>query len=258
MIVTAALIWYDERLEELEACVRGMANIADRVVAVDGAYRRYPGAKAASPPEQAELIRSTAADVGMEAKIHVPRHSWAGQVEKRSFVLSMASIDTDWIAIVDTDWVIHANRKAARRELEAYREQDVDVISVNIVTPPGEADFATNWHRDVAGGMEVPHIFRPLPGLKVETRHWWYSAQKNGHKVWMWHGPAHTRKRILPWHSFKTKYIIEHRFRQRDERHILENRAFCNDREMVLARTGQEDDAPGLPPPSFDFDTVPY
>ena len=37
MIVTAALIWYDERSEDLERCVRGMATIADRVIAVDGA-----------------------------------------------------------------------------------------------------------------------------------------------------------------------------------------------------------------------------
>lgn len=258
MIVTAALVWYDENPEDLEACVRGVAQIADRIVAVDGAYRRYPNAQPASPPEQAEVIRSTAAEVGIEAVVHVPGELWAGQVAKRSFVLAQASIDTDWIAVVDADWVIRAARDAARTELEEYLDEDVDVISVSLVTPPGDGAFATNWHRDVAGGMDVPHIFRALPELKVEKRHWWYSAKKNGRRVWMWHGPWHTKTPILPWHQLKASYVIEHRFRQRDDRHILANRAFCNDREIVLAKTGQEDDVPGLPPPNFDYTTVPY
>ena len=42
MIVTAALCWWNELPEDLDRCIRAAALIADRVVALDGAYRRYP------------------------------------------------------------------------------------------------------------------------------------------------------------------------------------------------------------------------
>ena len=261
MIVTAALVWYDEHPKDLRACVRGVAQIADRIVAVDGAYVRYPNAKISSPPEQAKAIQSAAKRAGLECVIHVPEKLWAGQIEKRSFALAEASKGTDWIAIVDTDWIIHADREAARAELEGYLDDDdVDVVSAPLYTPTRKgATFATNWHRDVAGASEfMPHLIRPLPDLHVETRHWWYSAEKHGRRVWLWHGTENTHIPLLPWYPIKAEYEIEHRFLMRDEEHILAGRAFCNDREIVLAETGQEDDVYGLPPPDFDFKTIPY
>jgi hypothetical protein len=50
MIVTGILAWWDEPPELLDACIRGLGDIADRIVAVDGAYRRYPAATITSPP----------------------------------------------------------------------------------------------------------------------------------------------------------------------------------------------------------------
>jgi len=257
MIVTAALVWFDETPDDLEACVRGIATVADRIVAVDGAYRRYPDARVSSPPAQAARIRKVAKAVGLDCVIHVPDQLWAGQVEKRSFVLAEASKDTDWIAIVDTDWVAHGDREPVRAELEGYGP-DVDVVTVPLYTPVGKT-YATNWHREVAGSRDwMPHFFRPLPDLQVETLHWYYSARKGLQKVWMWHGDAFTPYTILPQHQLKAFYQIEHRTLLRDEKHILAGRAFCNDRVMVLAKTGQEDDVPGLPDPVFDYTTVPY
>lgn len=257
MIVTAALPWFDESPEDLEACVRGIAHVADRIVAVDGAYRRYPDAAVSSPPEQARRIKAVAKEVGLDCVIHVPDRLWAGQVEKRSFLLAEAARDTDWIAIVDTDWVAHGDREPVRSELERLGP-DVDVVSVPLYTPVGKV-YATNWHREVAGSRDsMPHFFRPLSEIKVETLHWYYSAVKNGQKVWLWHGDEHTPYRILPQYPLKAHYEIEHRTLLRDERHILAGRAFCNDRVMVLAKTGQEDHQPGLPEPVFDYTTVPY
>jgi hypothetical protein len=260
VIVTAALIWYDENPEDLEACVRGIAEIADRLVAVDGAYRRYPDAQVTSPPEQAETIRRVAAEVGLECDVYIPDRLWAGQVEKRSFLMQRASVGTDWIAVVDADWVIHADRVRVRRELFRLHELGVDVITVSLFTPKGEAAAATGWHRRMAGTRtSVQHFFRPLEGLRVEKMHWWYSAIKNGQRVWMWHGRRRREGlRILPAHRLRSRYEIEHRTFQRDEKHILAGRAFCNDRELVLAATGQEDDVPGLPAPVFDYETIPY
>jgi hypothetical protein len=261
--ITAALVWYDENPEDLELCVRGIAEIADRIVAVDGAYRRYPDAHIASPPEQAETIRRVAAETGLECDIYIPDRLWAGQIEKRSFILKRAWAGTDWIAIVDTDWIIHADRAAARRELELWYRRGVDVITVSLFTPNGDSAPPTNWHRRMAGTREqIQHFFRPLPGLKVETLHWWYSALKNGRKVWMWHGRRRRKNPeripILRAYPLKARYQIEHRTLHRDEKHILAGRAFCNDRIKVVALTGQEDDVPGLPEPEFDYVTVPY
>lgn len=255
MIVTAALVWWDERPEDLEACVRGMANIADRVLAVDGAYRRYPQATVLSPPEQAETIRRVAAEIGLECDIYEPSELWAGQVEKRSFTLRRAAKDSDWIAVVDADWVIRTKRRFARAALEAVKP-DVDVVSVKMFTPRSGMPFATSWHRKQAGRrFVIPHLFRSLPGIMVEKRHWWYSALKDGQRVWLWHPSKSSTYPVQKPYPLGARYEIEHRTLLRDERHILDSRAFLNDRELVVAETGQEDDLPGLFAPTFDFET---
>lgn len=254
MIVTAALIWYDELPEDLDRCVRGAASIADRFLAVDGAYSRYPGAHIASPPEQAEAIRNAALDSGMEVRVITPDRLWAGQIEKRSYLLTEAAKRSDWIAVLDADWVIQGDREAARSELAAI---DLDVVTVPFFTPEG-GQAATGWHRKSAGvWSDQEHIFRALPGLQVEGLHYHYSALKDGERVWMWHGPDRNR-RVLPKHRLQAPYSIEHRCLSRTEEQVLANRAFCNDREMVLKMTGQEDDMPSLPRPVFDYATVPY
>jgi hypothetical protein len=258
MIVTAALIWYDEHPEDLAACIRGMASIADRVVAVDGAYARYPDARVTSPPEQVEAIADTAASVGLDCSVHIPDRLWAGQVEKRSFLLAEAAKGSDWIAIADADWIIHGDRDAARAEVAGYRSA-IDVVSVSFYTPSSDTPPATGWHRGVSGTRtDMAHLFRPLPGLHVERFHWMYAAQKNGQPVWMWYGRTKADWPILPQHRLQAEYEVEHRTLLRDERQVLNSRAFCNDRVKVVALTGQEDDRPGLPPPVFDFVTVPY
>lgn len=254
MRITAALIWYDENPEDLAACVRGVTGIADAIVAVDGAYRRYPGAKISSPSKQAAAIRTTAAEVGIPAEVHVPRRLWAGQVEKRTYALTKAAEGSDWIAVVDTDWIISADREATRAELAACR---FDVVAVPFYTPPGEM-IATGWHRKEAGRRTwQPHFFRALPGIRVEQMHYQVSAIKDGKRVWMRHAPTRGRL-VLPMHQLQARYQIEHRSLFRDEAHVLAGRAFCNDRVMVLAKTGQEDHVEGLPEPVFDYVTIPY
>jgi len=254
-MITAALSWWNERPEDLVACVFGMAEIADRIVAVDGAYARYPGATVTSSPDQADAIRGAASVAGLGCVIVEPNRLWAGQVEKRSFLLAEAARGSDWIAIVDADWIIHADRAAARAELETVHD---DVVSVSMWTPDSGLEPATGWHRKVAGKRsEQPHLFRPLPELRAETMHAWYSALVDGERVWALKGNR-PKRRVLGQHRLRARYEIEHRTLYRTEQQCRASRAFCNDREFVLRRTGQEDDAPGLPPPVFDYVTVPY
>lgn len=260
MIVTGILPWWDEPPELLEACVRGLADIADRVVAVDGAYRRYPGATISSPPEQAEAIRAAARAVGLRCLILSPDRLWAGQVEKRTFLLNAGAVGSDWLAVVDADHIVHADRQAARAELESYGP-DIDVVAVPFYTPldpsrPLEATVATGWHRNQAGQhLALLHLFRTLPGIRCEKFHWWYSALKDGRRTWLF---ANIGERWLPEHAMTARYLVEHRCLLRDERRMLAGRAFCNDRVKVVAQTGQEDDVPGLPEPVWDYVTVPY
>jgi hypothetical protein len=272
MKVTAALAWYDEPLELLEACVRGAAEIADKIVAVDGAYRRYPDAKPASPPAQAKLIRKTAAAVGLECDVVVPDKLWAGQVEKRSFLLERAAKGSDWIVPIDADHVIHANREAARAELEEYADEPLVVLlTVPFYTPKDpkrsiDDSAASHWHAGLAGKrIEHKHILRSMPGLRVERFHYWYTGVLSGTRVWVPFGIAPSVRRlgaapypVMDAQPLQAPYYVEHLTLQRDEKHILAGRAFCNDRVMVVKETGQEDDVPGLPAPKWDYETVPY
>lgn len=256
MIVTASLIWWNEPPDVLERCVRGIATVADRIVAVDGAYRRYPGATVRSSKEQEETIRDVAAEEGLGAVVIIPTRLWAGQLEKRTFALQVAADGSDWIAQVDADWVASGDREAVRRELFTTHHQ---VVNVRFCTPSADTDFATNWHKRESGNcVRYPHFFRALKDIRVEERHWWISATYKGKRVWMQHSPRRLKMPLLPQLPLKAPYRIDHLFTERSEEQVLAGRAFCNDRNMVMQLTGQEDHIEGLPDPVWDYATIPY
>lgn len=256
MIVTAALCWWNELPADLEACVRGVANVADRLVAVDGAYRRYPKATIRSSAAQVQAIRATAAEVGIEVDIHQPPRLWYGQVEKRTYAFQEAAKGSDWVIPLDADHVIHADRFMARAGLAAM-PGDTNAVGVEFYTPDNEdvefeKKMATYWHAGSAGKtIQMAQILRAIPGTVVRDRHWIYVAERNGKRVEMLYGGTFDRMLGVP-------YLVEHRSLFRTEEQILAGRAFCNDRELVKKLTGQEDDQPGLPAPVWDFETIPY
>jgi hypothetical protein len=191
-------------------------------------------------------------------------------VEKRAHLLNVASIGSDWIAVVDTDHIINTDRELARDEI-SHIGPDVDVISVPFFTPANDArdlnvSAATGWHKSMVGmTVALSHLFRALPGLTVERYHWWYMANKNGERIALRYGMKMGADdtllngcRVLEPVPLQTPYEITHLCLTRDDKHILANRAFCNDRSMVVAQTQQEDDVPGLPEPVFDYVTIPY
>lgn len=258
MVVTGALCWWNETPTDLTRCIRGLANIVDRVVALDGAYRRYPGATVHSDHAQAKAIRQACEHYGMGCLILEPDRLWVGQIEKRNHLLALAAVGSDWIVTVDADHVIETERAAVRAELRA---STADIVDVPFHTPKNRTrsmrDSAPGrWHIDQTKRPEmIPQIWRASLGLRIEQRHWWISAQKKGQKVWAWGGPSHEPK--LPHAAFVTPYRTEHRVLHRTTEQVKASRAFCNDRAVVVAKTGQEDDVPGLPAPQFDYVTVP-
>lgn len=252
LTVTAALAWYDEPIETLEACVRSCAVVADRIVAFDGAYARWPNGRVASPPGQAEAIRGVAEELGLECKVLIPDELWAGQVAKRSAMLAEASRDSDWVLQVDADHVLSGDRVKIRADLKAAT---VDVFDAPMLTPANPErpllDSASHsWHANLSGQtIGVPTVYRALPGLRCADYHWMIAAEKNGRTIYL-QGDQSTP------HGNLGSLSIEHRCLVRDKDHVLANRAFCNDREMVVRLTGQEDDRPDLPRPVYEFDRL--
>lgn len=256
-VVTGALCFWNERPADLDACIRGLANVADRVLVLDGAYARYPTGTPHSPKAQLDAIRRAARDVDLDCLIVQPDKLWAGQVEKRSHLLAMASVGSTWIVTVDADHVITAQRDEVRHIL---RKTASDVFSVPYVTPENpdrsmDKSVIGIWHKEQLGEPQfIPHIWRALPGLRVERFHWWYSAVKD-QRYWLWGGDGsypsveHQRIRYI--------YQVEHRTMMRTPEQIRISRAFLNDREEVVRQTGQEDEMPGLPPPNFDYESIP-
>jgi glycosyltransferase involved in cell wall biosynthesis len=247
MIVTAALVWYDEPVQQLMDCVEGAARIADRLVAIDGPYQRYPHQTIQSPIEQHHALRAACDQHNIDLTIVTIDRPWKGQIEKRSHLLRWASHQSDWIAVIDADHIIHTDRDAARNELATVTH---DVIEARFVTPENPDrdlhDSASGqWHAALAG-KEIPvaHLFRALPGLHVVNRHWHYKAWKDGQEVWMYHDDQAGQ---LPRYQLATDYIVEHRCLHREPAEILANRAFCNDRDQLVALTGQEDHDPNVP-----------
>lgn len=255
MIVTAALCWWDEDPDLLQRAVRSAAQIADRVVALDGAWGRFPGGTPASPPEQAQAIREAAATVGLGCLILTPDRVWTGEIEKRTYLYQLASIRSDWIAVVDADHIITCDREEARATIEA--RSDVDVWSVDMYTRPNEEraielSAAGPWHKQ-SSGIVIPfaHLLRALPDIRVERFHWWHSAlDPLGERVWMQYGgndyAVPDGRRVLP-HFHLDHYRVEHNTLHRDEERVALCRAFYDDVARIVVATGQEDDRPDLP-----------
>lgn len=242
MTVTAMLAWWNEPVELLDACVRSLARIADRVVAVDGGYERWPGATRTSPPDQAAAITTAGKAAGVKVEIYEPEGLWPGQVAKRDYMLRAAAQRSSWVFPVDADWILHGPREAIRHELEETRFNVVDVAFYTTpnYTRPLEQTAATEWHEGLVGEtIRIPILFRALPGMRVERFHWWYSALLNDKRVGLW--GCEGVYPSVPSMPLKAPMLVEHRCLHRPRAKVLQNRRFCTDRVELVAATGQED-----------------
>lgn len=238
MIVTAMLAWYDEQPDLLHRAVTSLAVIADRIVAADGRWNYYPGASYSSPPEQYDAIHQAAREAGIHATIDKGQH-WTGQVAKRNHLLQITQ-PTDWLMPLDADWELQGDRDQTR---QAFASTQADALTVPFHTPANEtarlADVAsTNWHANMAGTtVHEPLIWRNLPGIRIENYHWLYSAIKNGHRVALWGQQSYPQAHTEP---LDATFQINHHCLHRDERTILANRAYCEQRDQYAAFKGRE------------------
>lgn len=254
--LVAALSWFDEEPETLDRCVRAVGRFADAIVAVDGAYSRWPVEGTVSDPSQAAAIAEAAADTSTECLILTPQRRWAGQVEKRDVLMGIAARDADWVCVVDADHVVHGDPDTVRQELGASTML-VHAVPYTMPQPQGtriEDVASSEWHRYNANQrVQIAHFFKGLPGFRVERHHWWYSGIFDNRRWCLW-GEQDDRYPKAGCTDLRADYLVEHLALARDERHMLANRAYLNDREDVVLRlTGQEDDRPDLPRPVFDY-----
>lgn len=179
MRIIGCLAWYDESPSWLSTCVAGFGRVCDTIVAVDGAYGLYPGARARSRPDQAEAILAGAEAAGAGCVVHRPKDVWWGnEIEKRTHVMRLAtqlSEEDDWLLVFDADeLVMQADPVAVRRDLE---ETDCLVASFTLLDGQdlGEGERAelarqvpvsTDWT------FRARDIFRWAPDLHYVGNHY--------------------------------------------------------------------------------------
>lgn len=194
MKVVGLLSWYDESPSWLAATVASFAPILDHLVAIDGAYAAYPGARARSDVGQAETILRTADAAGIGVSIVEPRETFFGnEVEKRSLLFRYGLVEAtpyeDWFVVFDGDEVLTKAPADLRTRLAYIRE---DAAEITLWQRENWGEVAPN----VADGIPLPGesrgslrmFFRALPNLRVHGRHDVYVGERDGEDVIVW-GP---------------------------------------------------------------------
>jgi hypothetical protein len=162
--IHALLIWYDEQPRQLASCVAGIARLADHLVAVDGAFYRYPQGRPHSGGSQATTIYETAVAAGMAVTLHSPATVWHGdEPAKRNHSLDLARAQAtemeDWLLVLDSDETVTWVSELARKDLE---ETDSHAADVQFhVTESNPHDWQGRTRR----------LYRLLPGLRYTTTH---------------------------------------------------------------------------------------
>jgi hypothetical protein len=169
MRIHAALIWFDEHPRWLAATVASLAKVADHVVAVDGAFLRYPQGRTSSGGEQAETIHATAAASGLGCTIHTPQRLWAGdEIEKRNAALQLVKATAtpfeDWMLVIDADEVVAQASDLTRHDLQATDLHAADVR------------FHTTESNPLDWSGSTRRLYRVLPDLRYTTTHFTMTA----------------------------------------------------------------------------------
>ena len=219
MNITAALAWFDEPPEFLARCVRSLEGLVDEVVAVDGGWRWFPGARCASSPAEVRAIREAADDAGIKARVIVPSSVFDSQVHKRAFLMEEAGRWSDWVFVIDADeYIVRHDEAIVRSELA---DTDAVVAAVAIENLHLGDKLPHDYHRE--GGLrrrfyrsgttvvvvhsgysyQGRHLLRGEPavdlGDSVQIVHDICNRGPERNEKWRQYREARTRERVEVW-----------------------------------------------------------
>lgn len=216
MRLIACLSWYDEQPAHLAELVASMSRAGvDHVVAVDGAYALFPGARGGSPSEQADAIAHTARGAGIGVTVHVPVAPWAGnEVAKRSWLFELAHLlaepGEDWLWVLDADEVIDT-ADGLRAQLERCQADVAEVLLVD---------------GDAVSPLRM--LFRAQPGgIRVTGTHSTY-IDGRGRRLWAPTGPVADAEQLFD-------VRVRHRQHARSSQREIARRRYITVRDDVGA-----------------------
>jgi hypothetical protein len=212
--ITGLLAWFDETPETLDRCVRSLACVCDRLIALDGRWELFPGEAFVSPEDQRDAILEAARGAGVAGMLVAPGSVFASQVAKRAMLMSLAG-DTDWLLVIDADeHITDADPDELRLRLAATTR---DVCRVNLRTVG----------RDVRQKpAAVRRVYRAATRVTVETAH-------NGYRTadgrWLHGDPAYA-KPLEPAELLADVLTIEHDVDARPKARRLAANAYRSER----------------------------
>lgn len=158
MKIAVALSWYDEPEASLTRCVESLADVADVLVAYDGAWAEFPDARGFSTAAQTDAVYKAAAAIGVEVQHWAEAEPWPSQVAKRAALYEHAADVSDWVLVIDADEWISEAAGSLRAEL---------ALGKALVAEVGLR------HHDGARRKPGParRLFSAAEGLTVERAH---------------------------------------------------------------------------------------
>lgn len=218
MKIVGVLSWYDESAAWLAAAVAGFSRVCDAIVAVDGAYGLYPGARPRSLPEQVEAVRATCETLDKECVIYQPREPfWGNEVEKRNLTFRLAgALNPDWLMVFDADYhVCRCEPERVRWELE---NTDKLVASytlldgIDVLADEFRADLATKIDLSTDWTCRTRDIYRWTPDLRYGPAHFTIRGTYDGVERWL-RGPELVQSGcpVVPCHDLNEALVAVHR-----------------------------------------------
>jgi hypothetical protein len=195
MKIIGLLNFYDESCGWLAAAVGGFARVCDTIVAVDGAYRLFPGGRACSHPNQSETIQAAAEAGGAGCVIYRPNEVWYDcELGKRNQLIQLAGAlgltAEDWLMVFDADChILNCDPALVRADLEAT---DLAVATYtyldgkDFLSDAKLAEYVNKAACDLEWTGKTRDVFRYNPTLRVGPQHWLYSViDENGFRKWV-------------------------------------------------------------------------
>jgi hypothetical protein len=216
--VVGVLSWYDESAAWLAAAVAGFSRVCDAVVAVDGAYGLYPGARPRSHPEQVEAVRATCETLDKECVIFQPSEPfWGNEVEKRNLTMRLAgALSPDWVMVFDADYhLMRCEPERVRYELE---HTDLNVATytlldgIDVLADEYRAELAVKMDLSTDWTCRTRDIYRWTPDLRYGPAHFTVRGSYDGRDVWL-RGPELVKSGVPvePCHDLNEALVAVHR-----------------------------------------------